>query len=159
MKSLFQFTESYTHSRRLVWMKKFLTELKYKMKVCRWKKGQATREEYKDIAWVCKNRIRKGKSHLELEIAWVVMGNEDFFNAERKLFCVVWYVMTKDMEKPDKLSVAYFSPFLLVTSAFRSLGLLVEYVRVKHLVTVEENEVTNHMRKFCMWKMGCIWGW
>lgn len=64
--------------------------------------------------------------------------------------------MTKDMEKPDKLSVAYFSPFLLVTSAFRSLGLLVEYVRVKHLVTVETNEVTNHMRKFCMWKMGCI---
>lgn len=42
------------------------------------------------------------------------MGNEDFFNAKGKLFSVVWYVMTKDMEKPDILSVTYFSPFLLV---------------------------------------------
>lgn len=60
------------------------------------------------------------------------------------------------MEKPDILSVAYFSPFLQAIPAFRSLRLLVECVRMKHLVTVEEDGVTNHMRKFHICKMGYL---
>lgn len=39
-----------------------------KGRVWRWKQGQATKEEYRNVAWACRNRVRKVKAQLELEL-------------------------------------------------------------------------------------------
>jgi len=33
------------------------------------KKGQATRVEYKEVVWICREKIRKAKAQLELNSA------------------------------------------------------------------------------------------
>ena len=40
------------------------------------KKGQATWREYKEVASVCREKIRKGRDQYELSLATVVKDNE-----------------------------------------------------------------------------------
>uniref|UniRef100_A0A8C3I2M9 Reverse transcriptase domain-containing protein n=1 Tax=Chrysemys picta bellii TaxID=8478 RepID=A0A8C3I2M9_CHRPI len=47
-----------------------LADLKHKREAYKkWKIGQMTREEYKNIAQACRSEIRKAKSHFELQLA------------------------------------------------------------------------------------------
>jgi len=34
-----------------------------------WKQGQVNWEEYRDVAWLCRDRVRKAKAQLELNLA------------------------------------------------------------------------------------------
>ena len=45
----------------------------------RWKQRQATKEEFGNIAWACRDGIRKAKCHLELRLARDVKGNKKSF--------------------------------------------------------------------------------
>lgn len=44
----------------------------------RWKQGQSTKEEFRNIAWACRDGIRKDKAQLELRFAKDIKGNESF---------------------------------------------------------------------------------
>lgn len=45
----------------------------------RWKQGQATWDEYRDVVRVCRNAARKAKAHLELNLAKDGMDNKKGF--------------------------------------------------------------------------------
>ncbi|KAG6935691.1 hypothetical protein G0U57_014642, partial [Chelydra serpentina] len=45
----------------------------------KWKLGQMTREEYKNIVQACRSEIRKAKSQLELQLARDVKSNKKSF--------------------------------------------------------------------------------
>lgn len=58
--------------------------------------------------------------------------------------------------------VGVFLHFYWLSSGLRSPGLVVEYVRVKHLITVEKGKASNRLRKFhqrSAWDQIYIWGW
>ena len=58
----------------------FLTHLKHQKEVHRkWKERQASWEEYKDIACMCSDGVRKAKTQLELKLAREVKGNKKGF--------------------------------------------------------------------------------
>ena len=44
-----------------------------------WKKGRATRKEYKEVVKMCREKIRKAKAQLELNLAAGVKGNKKLF--------------------------------------------------------------------------------
>ncbi|PKU41414.1 rna-directed dna polymerase from mobile element jockey-like [Limosa lapponica baueri] len=62
--------------RRLAWLSRdLLVKLKGK-----WKQGQVSWEEYRDAAQLCRNRVKKGKTQLELNLARDEKNNEkDFY--------------------------------------------------------------------------------
>jgi len=66
--------------RRLVWMNRELfLKLQERMRVCLlWKKGRATLGEYKEVR-MCRERIRKSKAQLELNLAVGVKENKKSF--------------------------------------------------------------------------------
>ena len=47
-----------------------------KGKVWRWKQGQATKKEHRNVAQACSNRIRKLKAQLELELLRLMKGEQ-----------------------------------------------------------------------------------
>lgn len=54
-----------------------MTELRDKKDVYRrWEMGQVTQEEYRDTVQLCRNRDRKAKAHLDLNLARDVKGNK-----------------------------------------------------------------------------------
>nr|XP_048691935.1 uncharacterized protein LOC125630279 [Caretta caretta] len=66
------------YGRRPAWLNsEILADLKHKKEAYKkWKTGQMTKEEYKNIAQACRSEIRKAKSHLELQLARDVKSNK-----------------------------------------------------------------------------------
>ncbi|GAB0207710.1 hypothetical protein GRJ2_003236700 [Grus japonensis] len=67
--------------RRPAWLNRELwLELRKKRRVYGlWKKGQATQEDYKDIVRLCREKIRRAKAQLELNLATAVKDNKKMF--------------------------------------------------------------------------------
>ena len=67
--------------RRPAWMsKEILAKLRWKRKVHgKWKEGQATWEEYRNVVRACRDATRKVKFHLELNLASDVKDNKKSF--------------------------------------------------------------------------------
>ena len=67
--------------KRAAWMsKELLAKLKWKGKVYRrWKQGQDTCEEYRNIIRACREETRKAKPYLELNLARNVKDNKKAF--------------------------------------------------------------------------------
>ena len=67
--------------RRPVWMNwELLLRLQKKKRVyVLWKKGQATWGDYKEIARVCREEVRKAKAQLEFILATAVTENKKSF--------------------------------------------------------------------------------
>ncbi|CAM4535027.1 unnamed protein product [Lepidochelys kempii] len=66
------------YGRQPAWLNsEILADLKHKKEAYKkWKIGQMTRDEYKNIAQACRSEIRKAKSHLELQLARDVKSNK-----------------------------------------------------------------------------------
>ncbi|KAK4810673.1 hypothetical protein QYF61_007473 [Mycteria americana] len=67
--------------RRPAWLNRELwLELRKKRRVYDlWKKGQATQEDYKGVARLCREKIRRAKAELELSLAAAVKDNKKHF--------------------------------------------------------------------------------
>ncbi len=49
-----------------------------------WKKGQATQEDYKDVVRLCREKIRRAKAQLELNLATVIKDNKNVSLAKKR---------------------------------------------------------------------------
>ena len=69
------------HGRRLAWLNRelFLRLQEKKRIYLLWKKGRATQKEYKDIVKMFREKTRKAKAQLELNLATGVKGNKKLF--------------------------------------------------------------------------------
>ncbi|KAK4812452.1 hypothetical protein QYF61_024853 [Mycteria americana] len=87
-----------------------------------WKKGQASQEDYKGVAWLCREKIRRAKAELELNLATAVKDNKKYFfkyisskrRAKENLQPQVdggGNTVTKDEEKAEVLSAFFASVF------------------------------------------------
>ncbi|KAK4810178.1 hypothetical protein QYF61_010951 [Mycteria americana] len=67
--------------RRPAWLTRELwLELRKKRRVCDlWKKGRASQEDYKGVARLCREKIRRAKAELELKLAAAVKDNKKHF--------------------------------------------------------------------------------
>ena len=92
-----------------------------------WKKGWATQKEYKEVVKMCREKIRKAKAQLELNLAAGVKGNKKLFykyiNSKRRtrenlhsLLDEAGNVTTEDKEKADILNAFFTSVFKSQTS-------------------------------------------
>ncbi|CAM4575936.1 unnamed protein product [Lepidochelys kempii] len=124
------------YGRRPAWLNsEILADLKHRKEAYKkWKIGQMTREEYKNIANACRSEIRKAKSHLELQLARDVKSNKKgFFRYVSKkkkvkesmgpLLNEGGNLVTEDMEKANVLNAFFASVFTnKVSSQTAALG-------------------------------------
>ncbi|CAM4707287.1 unnamed protein product, partial [Lepidochelys olivacea] len=112
------------YGRRPAWLNsEILADLEHKKEAYKkWKIGQMTREEYKNIARGCRNEIRRAKSHLELQLARDVKSNKKGFfryvgNKKKAkesvgpLLNEGGNLVTEDVEKANVLNVFFASVF------------------------------------------------
>ncbi|KAK4822905.1 hypothetical protein QYF61_023268 [Mycteria americana] len=110
--------------RRPAWLTRELwLELRKKRRVYDlWKKGQASQEDYKGVARLCREKIRRAKAELELNLAAAVKDNKKHFfkyisskrRAKENLQPLVdrgGNTVTKDEEKAKVLNAFFASVF------------------------------------------------
>ncbi|KAK4829638.1 hypothetical protein QYF61_005849 [Mycteria americana] len=119
--------------RRPAWLTRELwLELRKKKRVYGlWRKGQTSQEDYKGVARLCREKIRRAKAELELNLATVIKDNKKYFfkyisgkrRAKENLQPLVdggGNTVTKDEEKAEVLNAFFVSVFN--SSANCSLG-------------------------------------
>lgn len=99
------------------------TKLKHKQEICRrWKRGQATWIECRDIVRVCINTMRMAKANLELNLANDVENNKkNFFkyiNNKRKIskMCACYWMGQGPWRQRTQKRQRYWKPFLFQSS-------------------------------------------
>ncbi|PKU48424.1 rna-directed dna polymerase from mobile element jockey-like [Limosa lapponica baueri] len=106
--------------KRPAWLNKEIrSQLREKRRVYDlWKKGQATQEDYKGVVKLCREKIRKAKAQLKLDLALDVKNNKKNFNSKRRtreslhsLLDMGGNVVTKDEKKAEVPNAFFASAF------------------------------------------------
>ncbi|KAF1461414.1 hypothetical protein FQV21_0009482, partial [Spheniscus demersus] len=114
--------------KKMAWLTRELwLELRKKGVYDFWKQGQATQEDYKDVVRLCREKIRRAKAQLELNLATAVKDNLKSFykyiNNKRRakenlhpFLGSVGNIVTKAEEKAEVLNAFFASVFNSKTS-------------------------------------------
>ncbi|XP_042743410.1 uncharacterized protein LOC122188845 [Lagopus leucura] len=173
-----EYRKASRRGRRPVWMsRELLSRLRKKKRVyVLWKRGQAGRGDYKEVAKVCREEVRKAKAHLELRLATAVKQNKKSFykyiNGKRKtkdnlypLIDAAGHVTTDDKEKAEVLNAFFTSAFNSQTSYLQGtlcpdLDIWADMQHVSPEIEVETvRELLLHLDNHNPWdRMGFILG-